>query len=188
MTAARRIRNTYAEYLRIEAESPTRHEFIAGEIYAMAGGTIAHAVLASAVASIVAAQKPKCRVLGSDARVRVDATELATYPDVTLVCGAIQRSIVDRNGLTNPMLLVEVTSQSTEEYDRGAKLAHYQHLTSLEAVLFVSHRSPRLTLVKRTPDGWITTDHGPGAIVSIPSLELSIAVDDVFRDVELDPE
>ena len=74
-----------------------------------------------------------CRVFSSDVRVRVRATGLTTYPDVSVVCGAIERDPEDAQTLVNPVLVVEVLSPSTEAYDRGAKARHYQQLPSLAA-------------------------------------------------------
>jgi Uma2 family endonuclease len=77
---------------------------------------------------------------------------VTTYPDVSVVCGAIERSSIDPNAVTNPVLVVEVTSDSTEAYDRTEKLAYYQSIESLCEVLVVSHRARRLTLHQRAPE------------------------------------
>ena len=73
--------------------------------------------------------------------------DLSTFPDVTVVCGEREVAAIDRNAVTNPTLLVEVTSNSTEDYDRGEKLNHYKQCPSVQAVLFVSHRLPRVTVI-----------------------------------------
>src|SRR5688572_15281630 len=129
-------RYTFHEYLTIEQSSTIRHEFLAGEIYAMAGGSPQHAALALAVGATLLAQLrgDQCRVHGSDLRVRVPETGLTTYPDVSVVCGPYQTDAQDKNTIVNPALVVEVTSESTEEYDRGEKLASYQRIPSLRAV------------------------------------------------------
>ncbi|MBI4953363.1 MAG: Uma2 family endonuclease [Myxococcales bacterium] len=118
---------TFAEYLAFEARSEQKHEWLDGQIFAMAGGTIEHGALAMAVGSElrVALRDKPCRVLGSDVRVRVLATGLGTYPDVTVVCGRVETDPEDANTIVNPVLLVEVLSDSTEPYDRGEKFAHY---------------------------------------------------------------
>src|ERR1700690_3482561 len=111
---------TYAEYLAFEEKSDTRHEYIRGEVFAMTGGTPSHAGLAAAVARLIGnalVGKP-CRVYSSDLRVRMPATEMATYADVTVVCSKLKTAEDDKNATINPTLVVEVLSPSTEAYDR----------------------------------------------------------------------
>lgn len=154
MTLARHLHYTLAEYLALETASAVRHEYLDGEIYAMAGGTPAHAVRAAAVIALLRAALAGrgCVVATSDLRVRIVETGLSTYPDVTVVCGGLRMAADDPMAVTNPALVVEVTSDSTEEYDRGAKLAHYQQAASVRAVLIVSHRARHLTLYRRSHD------------------------------------
>ena len=182
-TSARRVHYTYAEYVALEEESSVRHEFLGGEIYATAGGSPDHAALAGAVIGILRGQLPPgCRAFTSDLRVRMAATGLSTYPDVAVVCGRTERSPDDPLAVTNPVLLVEVTSPSTEEYDRGEKLRHYKSLPSLREVLIVSHRSPDLTLHRRTDTGWTVTSAGAGGSLELSSVTARIAVDEVYRE------
>jgi Uma2 family endonuclease len=129
ISRARRHRYSYSEYLILEESSSVRHEFADGEIYAIAGGTPTHAALAAIIIRLVGAQLPVgCRAYSSDLRVRVPETGLSTYPDVTVVGGQTTRAADDPVAVTNPVLVVEVTSPSTEDYDRGEKLTHYQRL------------------------------------------------------------
>ena len=141
----------YAEYLELEERSETKHEFLRGEIFAMAGGTPDHAALQMAVgAALVRALEGKpCRVFSSDLRVRVEATDFACYPDVTVVCGKLETSGVDKNAAVNPKLIVEVLSESTEDYDRGSKAAHYRRIASLDEYVFVSQREPYIEVWRR---------------------------------------
>jgi Uma2 family endonuclease len=106
---------TYAEYVAAEESSAEKHEFLAGEVYAMAGGTIEHAALCAAIAGELrdALRDRPCRVFSSDARVRVQATGLSTYPDVTVVCGTLETDAEDAHAIANPIVLVEVLSDST---------------------------------------------------------------------------
>jgi Uma2 family endonuclease len=91
------------------------------------------------------------------------------------------------NALTNPTMLVEVTSPSTEDSDRGEKLSHDRQLTSLQAVLFVSHRTRRITVVQRTPRGWEERDFRSGERVELREPEVRFEVDEVCAGVELEP-
>lgn len=178
---ARRVHYTYEQYLTLEEASPIRHEYLAGEIYAMAGGTPDHAALAGTVIRLLGNQLPQgCRIFTSDLRIRVTGTGLSTYPDAAVVCGATARAADDRVAVTNPVLLVEVTSPSTEEYDRGEKLRHYTHLDSLREVLIVSHRTPHLTLHRRDGDRWVVTEAHAGESVTLQSISGALPVDDVY--------
>lgn len=180
MSTARHLANSYDDYLRIEEQSATRHEFIGGEIYAMAGGTPEHGALAARMARVLESCLPGCTPLTSDVRVHLEAERMTTYPDVSFVCGPIRRSTIDTDAIVNPTVLVEVTSKTTEAYDRGDKLAAYQSLASLHAVLFISHREARITLVERHGDGWSTTDFIAGQRVKLKAPAAEFAVDDVY--------
>src|ERR1051326_683264 len=110
----RDVHHTYAEYLSLEEQSSIRHEYLDGEIYAMGGGTPDHAALAAAVIGLLrTCLPPSCRVFTSDLRIRT-STGLSTYPDAAVVCGKTVRAGDDPIAVTNPCLLVEVTSPSTE--------------------------------------------------------------------------
>lgn len=160
VSTARRLHHTYEEYLAALEVSELRLEYLDGEIFAMAGGSPEHGMIAARVIQALGRSLPeRCRVLTSDVRIRIEETGLSTFPDVSVVCGDLERSPGDRNAVTNPCLVVEVLSPSTEDYDRGEKLRHYQAIPSLRAVLLVAQGEPRVTLVERVADGWRTTDH-----------------------------
>lgn len=180
-TTARKLHYTYAEYLALEDESPIRHEYLDGEIYAMAGGSPDHAALAAAVIGLVRSRLPTgWRVFTSDLRVRVPSTGLSTYPDVSVVRGRTQRASDDPLAVVNPVVLVEVTSSSTEDYDRGEKLRHYKGLPSVREVLIASHRAPQLTLHRREPEGWTEVQAASGQTVELAAVGVHFAVDDVY--------
>jgi Uma2 family endonuclease len=180
---SRRMHYTYAEYLALEEESQIRHEYLDGEIYAMAGGTPDHAALTAAVLRIIGSQLPRgCRAFTSDLRVRVSSTGLTTYPDGTVVCGGTQRAAEDAIAVTNPLVLVEVTSNSTEEYDRGEKLRHYQSIATVREILIVSHREPRISVHRHDEHGWTTAEAGAGEVMPLESIGGVIRIDDVYRE------
>lgn len=177
----------YDEYLAALEVSGVKLEYCDGEMYAMAGGTPAHAELAAAmVRSLGNALLGRCRVFTSDLKVRVEATDLSTFPDVTVVCGQRVTADVDKNAVVNPTLLVEVTSSSTEDYDRGEKLSHYKQCPSLRAVLFVSHRRPQVSVVARTADGWEQREFRQGEQVAVEELQVTLAVDEIYAGVVLE--
>ena len=118
----------------------------------------------------------------SDLRVRIADGGLSTYPDAAVICGRTLRAADDALAVVNPVLLVEVTSPSTEDYDRGEKLRHYKGLPSLREVLFVSHRDRSSTLHRREDSGWVVSTAGPGESLELASVAARIAVDEVYRD------
>jgi Uma2 family endonuclease len=183
-TATRQVHYTYAEYLALEAESSTRHEFLDGEIYAMAGGTPDHAALAGAVIGILrGGLPPGCRVFTSDLRIRIAATGLSTYPDCAVVCGPTARATDDPLAVVNPVFFVEVTSPSTEDYDRGEKLRQYQHLPSLREVMIVSHREVRVTVIRRRDDDtWVSNDFHHGQSFGLVCLGRDLVANEIYRD------
>lgn len=186
MQATRRLHHRYEDYLAALEVSGVKLEYCDGEIYAMAGGTPAHADLAAAVMRVLGnALLGRCRVSSSDLRVRIEATDLSTFPDVTVVCGERQVATIDRNAVTNPTVLVEVTSNSTEDYDRGEKLSHYKQCPSVAAVLFVSHRHPRVTVVTRTATGWEQRECRAGESVELRDPSLVFAVDELYSGIRL---
>src|SRR5688572_21846950 len=133
MVAVKKVRATEEEYLMKERPSPVKHEFLRGETYAMAGASAAHNLIASNTLRALGnqLQARPCMVLGSDQRVHVPTTGLYTYPDVTVICGQLRFHEKDPHSLINPLLIVEVLSDTTEDYDRGAKFSHYRTIPSL---------------------------------------------------------
>ena len=186
MGAATRPWYSIAEYVRLEAYANVKHEYLDGQLFAMAGGTPEHARRASAVSAALVAQlrSRPCAVYSSDARVRIVATGLDTYPDVTVVCGHEQRDEEDLLALTNPIVLVEVTSESSETYDRGEKLEQYKQIPALREVVLVSHREPRIEVFRRAGDGgWGSAEEaGAGGSVQLTSVGCALVVDEVYRD------
>lgn len=176
---------SYAEYLEHEARSETRHDFLHGEVHAMAVGTPQHSALAAVIITElgVALRGKPCRTFSSDLRVHIPATGLTTYPDVSVICGGLETHPEDPNAVTNPVVLVEVLSDSSEAYDRGPKAAHYRKLTSLRELLLVSQREPRLELFRRNERGiWELHEAGAGETIELVSLGVRLSVDAVYDD------
>jgi Uma2 family endonuclease len=187
MGTAKRLHYQYAEYVRSLEMSALKLEYCDGVIYAMAGGTPAHAQLSAAVIVALHRGLPKdCRLATSDMKVRVEASDLSTFPDVSVVCGEPMASSIDANAITNPTMLVEVTSSSTEDYDRGDKLSHYKQIPALRAVVFVSHRTRSITVVTRTAAGWDERELRAGEVVTLESPPLAFAVDEVYEGIALE--
>src|SRR5436190_2579280 len=161
MSEPRRLhRYTYADYVALEMVSSGKHEFLDGEIYAMAGGSEERSALAAALvhALVNAVGDHPCRVHTSDLRIYVEAVGLATFPDCSVICGPLQQHEPSPTATAlNPAILVEVTSDSSEDYDSGPKLEYYRTIPTLREYVIVSHRERRITLHARAAEhGWET--------------------------------
>jgi Uma2 family endonuclease len=179
-------RYTYADYVALEKESPTKHEFFDGEIYAMAGGSEDHSALAAnVVAALVTALEDRpCRVHTSDLRIYAEAVGLATFPDGSVICGELEqhRPSPEATAL-NPVILVEVTSDSSEDYDNGPKLEAYRTIPTLREYIIVSHRERRITVHQRDESGtWTMRAAIAGGRVGVPTLGTDLSVDVVYRN------
>jgi Uma2 family endonuclease len=184
MVRATRHRHAYADYVRIAEYSNVKLEYHAGEIDAMAGGTPEHAALAFAFAGIVGKQLPeRCRGFTSDLRVRIVESDMATHPDLTIVWGEMVRAEDDRMAVTNPVVVVEVTSEGTELYDRNEKREHYQRVPTLREIVLVSHRERRIEVWRRGEDGWTSAAAGPSESIVLESIGVRVPVDEVYRGV-----
>lgn len=175
-----RHRYTYEEYLSYERDSGLKHEYEDGEITAMAGGSRRHNALALRVgAALDAARRSGCVAFQSDQKIRVLATGKATYPDVSLVCGPIEGDPADPSGatITNPTVLVEVLSPSTEEEDRGNKWGHYLRLPSLQEYVLVSQGPPpRIEVFRRASGGaWEYREFREGSVQLASGAVLDLA-------------
>lgn len=180
-TVARR-HYAYGEYLALDEASNVKLEFYAGDIYAMAGGTPEHAALCLQVGSALNVQlegRP-CRVYGSDLRIRVLATGLTTYPDVSVVCGSIERDPEGRDTVLNPTLVVEVLSPSTADYDRGERRESYQQIPSLHEVVLLAHDQRRIEVYRRGAGGWSLHQAGPGESIALDSISCRLDVDALY--------
>ena len=189
VTSAHPRHYDYSDYIASLAAGGLKLEYSGGVIYAMPGGTRAHAQLSAAVIVALAGSLPRtCRVATSDLKVRVDALDLSTFPDASVTCGEARAASIDANAVVNPTLLVEVTSKSTEDYDRGKKLESYKQLESLRVVLIVSHRSRRVTIVeRRDAERWTEREATGGEDVVLGLHDASFSVDSIYDGIELDP-
>ena len=187
MALAPHHRFTFDDYVRVEEDSGIKHEFLAGQVWAMSGGSPAHAAVAANVVTLLgnALRDKPCRTYSSDLRVRVQATGLGTYPDVTVVCDRLELDPEDpkKHTAINPRVIVEVLSPSTEDYDRGEKLGHYKQIPSLAEVMLVAHDRREVEVVRREPDGgWSREIVREGSVARLRSIECDLPVDEIYRD------
>lgn len=194
MSTAEKRRLTPTEYLAIETASEGRHEFYDGEMFAMSGGSYWHNLvkdnLAHAIRNRLAGRD--CTVLTSDQRVKVDATGLYTYPDVVVFCGKPAFEDGVHFSATNPLLLAEVLSESTERYDRGVKFGHYRQLPSVQEYLVLAQDRVSVERYRRQtagePGSWLLTAvSDPGGVVEFESLGITVPVAEIYAAVEFPP-
>ncbi|MEM1416616.1 MAG: Uma2 family endonuclease [Myxococcota bacterium] len=178
------LKMSYADYLRFEETAELKHEYIDGLVVAMSGGTLEHARLAAKMIVLLAnaLENAPCTVLSSDGRVRIEATNNARYPDVSVFCGEAQVASDDAQGLANPRVLVEVLSPSTERDDRGTKFAHYRRLEALQEYVLVSQERASVEVFRRGEDGWTLREYGPGDQAELASLGVQLPVDALYTD------
>jgi Uma2 family endonuclease len=179
-------RMTEAEYLAYDASHEGKHELVNGEVVAMSGVSDAHdrVQVNLLVALARRLHGGPCRVRGSDLRVRLEETGLYGYPDLTIVRGPALFADTRPPSLLNPRVVVEVLSESTEEYDRGAKVAHYRHRASVDLILLVDSRRPLIERQQRNPDGtWTLSEHADGEVAV---LDATVPLAEIYADVRLE--
>lgn len=184
-----------AEYYRRERAAEVKSEYFAGEVFAMAGGTVNHSLIkANVVGTMRDALRKKgggCRTYDSDLRLKVGQTGLRTYPDLTVICGPVETDPEDDKGETaiNPTLIVEVLSDSTERHDRSIKFDHYQTITSLKQYVLVSQNQPKVETYLRQADGtWqYASFTGLEAVAPLASLDVVLPLAEIFLEVTFPP-
>jgi Uma2 family endonuclease len=184
MSAAEKVKTTYAESLALELSSGVRHEFVDGFAHAMAGGEPEHARLALSIGAELRQllRGGPCRVFSSDLKVHVPASGNAYYADVAAVCGPLARGAADPLAVTNPTMLVEVLSPSTELFDRGERFADYRLFASLQHYVMVTVGRRRIEHYRRNADGtWTLTVASAGEALALPEFSGRLAVDDVYE-------
>jgi Uma2 family endonuclease len=179
-----------SEYLQQEELAETKSEYFNGEVFAMAGGTAEHSQICLNLAYILMGQleNSKCRIHNSDLRVKVPATGLYTYPDLSVVCAEPDFEGSGRTTLLNPVVIIEVLSPSTEAYDRGDKFAHYQRLDSLQEYVLVASDKRRIERYSRLDKGneWLLTIcSDPSGSIELPAVPCTLPLERVYHRIEL---
>lgn len=187
MQGAELHRYTEDEYVELERRAETKSELVNGVIYAMSGGRPRHNALA---ANVIAELRGRlrgssCRVFTSDQRVRSEATGMNTYPDAVVACGPRFHPKYG-DALVNPKVIVEVLSKSTEDYDHGAKFAHYRTIPSFVEYVLVAQRKRQVEHFRRLESGqWLLTVlEGDDAVLELPSLERAIPLREIYADTD----
>jgi Uma2 family endonuclease len=180
-------RTTYADYLATEQNSERRHEFIDGVIVAMAGGSDEHNAIASRFATLFGVRVPRgCRSYTPDQRFWIAATARGRYSDGSIICGKPAHPAHDNQATTNPAVVVEVLSPSSEGDDDGDKRRDFQSLASLEAYVIAAQDARCVKVYRRTERGeWRNEPdvYRDGARFELPRLTRTIAIDEVYDDI-----
>ena len=178
---------TLAEYETRELDADTKSEYYRGEMFAMAGGSPEHSLVATNFTREAGNQlkgKP-CVPYNSDLRVKVEAAGLYTYPDATIVCGPPQMDTAVKGTVLNPSVIVEVLSESTESYDRGKKSSHYRRIESLRELILISPSEPLVEMFTRRDDGnWSFIEYRSITdTLVIDSVGVSIPLSEIYRNI-----
>lgn len=186
MTAIPKVRLTAAEYLAIERKAETRSEFFAGEMFAMSGASREHNLISLNLGGELRQhlKDRPCEVYSTDMRVRVP-TGLYTYPDVVVTCGNPQFENDQVDILLNPIVLIEVLSESTADYDRGTKFKHYRQIPSLREYVLVDQSAAQIEQFALGEDGaWkLTETKGLEAALNLDSIGCRVPLSEIYRKV-----
>lgn len=173
------------DYFMVELESVTKHEFLGGEIHAMAGASLAHNHITSNVHALLRTRLrgSGCSAFTSDLRIATPGG-LYTYPDVSVICGTVELVAGRPDTATNPVLLVEVLSDATRDYDRGEKFELYKRIPTLTEYLTIEQALPRVEHWRRGQrGGWKATIHTRrNAVVRLRAGGVALAIAEIYRD------
>ena len=171
------------EYLAGEAVAPVRHEYIAGEVFAMAGATEEHATIAGNVFALLRAhvRGSPCRVYIADMKLRVEPASAFFYPDVFVTCDA--RDVAEPLAKRHARVIIEVLSESTEGYDRGVKFADYRRIESLDEYVLIDSRSRSCEVFRRRPEGWLLDPVPEDGRLVLHSIGFECSLDAMYEDV-----
>jgi Uma2 family endonuclease len=193
MAANPERRYTLEEYLELDRTSEARLEFWDGEVFCMSGGSEWHYEIESNIHSFLktSLRARGCRVFTGNARIKVPTAPPYRYADVSALCGEAKfEEIGGVAALTNPELIVEVLSPSTEAYDRGDKFTHYKSIQTLGEYLLVAQHRPHVTRLFRRDDGlWIHTEvNDLDSTLELSSLGCDLPLSEIYRGVSFDSE
>ncbi len=183
------------DYLMFERTSEAKHEYLAGSVYAMSGGSARHNRIAGSTYAALYAQlrQRNCTVYPSDMRVKAVQIGLYTYPDITIVCGNEQFEDTKEDTLVNPTIIIEVLSPSTEKYDRGKKFQHYRTILSLREYILIAQDSYHIERFLRQSDNtWVLSEAtDPTGSIELTTIQAVLNVEEIyekvtFADVDMD--
>ncbi len=188
MSAKLKTKLTPQDYLVFERKAETKHEYFDGKIFAMAGAKRNHNIVNQNLNGLVwqHLKGKDCESYSGDMRIFVPETELYTYPDLVVVFGEPQFQDDVFDTLLNPILLIEVLSDSTESYDRGKKFQHYRSIESLQEYILVSQNEARVEKYVRHGDGfWLLSEAvGVNSKIEFSSIECRISLAEIYDKID----
>jgi Uma2 family endonuclease len=188
MTAIPIKKNTLEEYFELDRNAEGNFEYFSGEVFEMSGVSVNHATIEMNLAEILnpIARKKGCRAFPANLKVKVPTIPPYRYPDLSVVCGQANfEEIGGLQALTNPILIIEVLSDSTEKFDRGEKFRQYKLIESFREYLLIEQNGKNVTLFQKHNDRfWLQSDYVEGESLKITTLDFDLPVNDLYRDVE----
>jgi Uma2 family endonuclease len=193
MAANPERRYTLEEYLELERISEERFEFWDGEVFCMSGASQAHdRIIVNFIVNLsTRLDSTECRLFSSDMRIKVPSAPPYRYADLSALCGEARfEEIGGVDALTNPQLIVELLSPSTEAYDRGDKFTHYKSIPTLREYLLVAQHRPHATHLYEQSDGtWIHAEANDlEAVLNLAALDCDLPLNEIYRGVSFDSE
>jgi len=185
MQTAEQLHFSAEDYLTWEERQQEKHEFVAGEVFAMTGARQEHVIVSLNIASALKQRLrgTPCRAYIADMKLRIDAVDAFFYPDVMVSCNPSDRQ--SEQFIANPKLIVEVLSVSTADYDRGGKFVAYRQLESLQEYMIVDIDHRRVECFRRTADNdWLLHDYIGESDCRLTSLSLSLPMAEIFEDID----
>lgn len=173
------------EYLAGEESSQIKHEYICGQVYAMAGASDPHVTISLNLASALRnhVRGKGCRVYMSDMKAQIETLNIFYYPDVMVSCDERDRAF--QSFKQYPCLIVEVLSRGTEGFDRGDKFADYQELETLQEYVLIGQKRQRVECFRRNPEGlWVLQTYRQGSEIYLASVDFRVSIDALYEDVE----
>lgn len=187
---AKKLNNlTISEYIEIEKDTDTKYEYHNGSIFAMAGGTLNHVLICGnifgEIRAVLRSDNRNCKVMNSEIKLYIQSKNSFLYPDAMVICGDIEKSHKEPNSVTNPIVIVEVFSKSTESYDRGDKFYLYRQIKSLQEYILIDQVKVQIEIYRREVDLWrITRINGIENKLFITSLDINIELKDIYENIE----
>jgi len=192
MSSRLNLKLTPEEYLAFERRSEERHEYVNGELFAMSGASERHNQIVVNLSGEIRTQfkARSCKVYTNDMRIRIPGTARYTYPDVAALCDVARFEDKELDTLTNPALIIEVLSASTEAYDRGLKFEEYRHIETFVEYVLVAQTKPHIEQFRRQTDGqWLfSTTSGLESFIDFASVGCRLSLAEIYDKVEFGPE
>ena len=177
-------RASYADYLAAEQDSDHRHEFLDGVIVAMAGGSDEHNAIAGNLARLLGNRRTgSCRYYTPDQRFWIASRARGRYADGSIICGTPEHPAHDDQATTNPTVVIEVLSPSSEGDDDGDKRSDFQSLASVEAYVLVAQDQRRVKVYRRAAGEWRSATYRDGDSFELPTLSAAIPVSDIYDGI-----